>query len=136
MMFGGGQNRLLDQDARKARSVGNTLGRLGGYFARFWPMVLAAVVFVVVATWSQVTTPLLIGQATDCFLVPLGAAVIAALALVGIDLTALAVFSGVIGIGIGLGLQQTMANFVAGLSLVLGKTIQPGDVISVFERRF
>lgn len=73
MMFGGGQNRLLDQDARKARSVGNTLGRLVGYFARFWPMVLAAVVFVVVATWSQVTTPLLIGQATDCFLVPLGA---------------------------------------------------------------
>ena len=73
MMFGGGQTRLLDQDARKARSVGNTLGRLGAYFGRFWPMVLAAVLFVVVATWSQVTTPQLIGEATDCFLVPLGA---------------------------------------------------------------
>jgi small-conductance mechanosensitive channel len=57
-------------------------------------------------------------------------AVVAAMAVVGIDLTALAVFSGAIGIGIGLGLQQTMANFVAGLSLVLGKTIQPGDVIA------
>jgi small-conductance mechanosensitive channel len=56
-------------------------------------------------------------------------AVVAALAVVGIDLTALAVFSGAIGVGIGLGLQQTMANFVAGLSLILGKTIQPGDVI-------
>jgi small-conductance mechanosensitive channel len=56
-------------------------------------------------------------------------AVVASLAIVGIDLTALAVFSGAIGIGIGLGLQQTMSNFVAGLSLVLGKTIQPGDVI-------
>ena len=56
-------------------------------------------------------------------------AVIVSLAIVGIDLTALAVFSGVIGIGVGLGLQQTMSNFVAGLSLALGKTIQPGDVI-------
>jgi small-conductance mechanosensitive channel len=57
-------------------------------------------------------------------------AVVAALSVIGIDLTALAVFSGVVGIGIGLGLQQTMSNFVAGLSLVLGKTIQPGDVIA------
>lgn len=56
-------------------------------------------------------------------------AVVATLSLIGVDLTALAIFSGVIGIGIGLGLQQTMANFVAGLSLVLGKSIQPGDVI-------
>ncbi len=72
MMFGGGQSRLLNEDARKARSVKGTLGRLGGYFARFWPMVLAAIVFVVVSTWAQVTTPQLIGEATDCFLVPLG----------------------------------------------------------------
>jgi len=57
-------------------------------------------------------------------------AVVGALAIVGIDLTALAVFSGAVGIGIGLGMQQTMANFVAGLSLVLGKSIQPGDVIA------
>ncbi len=73
MMFGGGQARLLDQEARKPRSLGNTLGRLGGYFARFWPVVLLAILFVVVSTWSQVTTPQLIGQAADCFLVPLGA---------------------------------------------------------------
>jgi ATP-binding cassette, subfamily B, multidrug efflux pump len=72
MMFGGGQNRLLDQDARKARSVKGTLGRLVSYFGRFWPMVLLAILFVVVATWTQVTSPVLIGQATDCFLVPLG----------------------------------------------------------------
>ena len=57
-------------------------------------------------------------------------AVIGALSVVGIDLTVLAIFSGAIGIGIGLGMQQTMANFVAGLSLLLGKTIQPGDVIA------
>src|SRR5512138_3404096 len=37
-------------------------------------MILVAVVFVVVATWTQVTTPELTGQATDCFLVPAGQA--------------------------------------------------------------
>jgi small-conductance mechanosensitive channel len=57
-------------------------------------------------------------------------AIVAALGVVGIDLTALAVFSGAVGIGIGLGLQQSMANFVAGLSLLLGKSIQPGDIIA------
>ena len=72
MMFGGGQARLLNQETFKARSVSSTLARLGSYFGRFWPMVLAAVVFVVVSTWTAVTTPLLIGEATDCFLVPLG----------------------------------------------------------------
>jgi ATP-binding cassette, subfamily B, multidrug efflux pump len=78
MMFGGGGHgggpgRMLEQDARKARSITGTLGRLGRYFGRFWPMVLLAVLFVVVATWSQVTSPQLTGQAADCFLVPLGA---------------------------------------------------------------
>ena len=72
MMFGG-PTRMLEQDARKARSITGTLGRLGAYFGRFWPMVVLAVLFVVVATWTQVTTPQLTGQATDCFLVPLGA---------------------------------------------------------------
>jgi small-conductance mechanosensitive channel len=56
-------------------------------------------------------------------------AVVGTLSIVGVDLTALAIFSGVVGIGIGLGLQQTMANFLAGLALVLGKSVQPGDVI-------
>jgi ATP-binding cassette subfamily B protein len=72
MMFGGGQSRLLNQDTSKARSVRGTLRRLVGYFGRFWPMVLAAIIFVVIATWTQVATPQLIGAATDCFLVPLG----------------------------------------------------------------
>jgi len=62
-------------------------------------------------------------------------AVVGTLSVVGIDLTALAIFSGVVGIGIGLGLQQTMANFLAGLALVLGKSIQPGDVIG-YDKSF
>ena len=58
-------------------------------------------------------------------------AIIAALTIVGIDLTAFAVFSGAIGVGIGFGLQKTVSNFISGISLLLDKSIKPGDVISV-----
>lgn len=61
---------LLKQDSRQARNVGETLRRFGGYFAKFWYMLVLAVVLAVVATWTQVTPPELLGQATDCFLVP------------------------------------------------------------------
>jgi len=74
MMHGGGRMRgLLDREELKPRNVGETLSRLGSYFGRFWYMIVLAVIFVFVATWTQVTTPDLIGQATDCFLVPIGA---------------------------------------------------------------
>jgi ATP-binding cassette subfamily B protein len=69
MRFGG----MLNQETLKPRNLGETLARLGSYFNRFWYMILLAVAFVVVATWTQVTTPELMGQATDCFLVPTGA---------------------------------------------------------------
>ncbi len=61
---------LLKQDSRQARNVVETLRRFGGYFAKFWYMLVLAVVLAVVATWTQVTPPELLGQATDCFLVP------------------------------------------------------------------
>lgn len=60
-------------------------------------------------------------------------AVVVALGAVGIDLTALAVFSGAIGIGIGLGLQQLAANVIGGFVLILDKSIKPGDVITIGE---
>jgi ATP-binding cassette subfamily B protein len=74
MMHGGGRMRgLLDGETLKPRNLGETLSRLGSYFGRFWYMLVLAVIFVFIATWTQVTTPDLIGQATDCFLVPIGA---------------------------------------------------------------
>jgi ATP-binding cassette subfamily B protein len=76
MMHGGGPGGrfggMLNQETIKPRALGETLARLGGYFVRFWYMIVLAVVFVFVATWTQVTTPELTGQATDCFLVPAG----------------------------------------------------------------
>lgn len=73
MMGPGRFSNMMGQEALKPRSVGETLGRLGRYFGRFWIALLLAVAFVVIATWTQVTSPELTGQATDCFLVPIGA---------------------------------------------------------------
>jgi small-conductance mechanosensitive channel len=51
--------------------------------------------------------------------------------LVGIDLTALAVFSGAVGLAIGFGLQKTFGNLIAGIILLMDRSIKPGDVIAV-----
>ena len=58
-------------------------------------------------------------------------AVIVALRSVGIDLTAFAVLSGAIGVGIGFGLQKAVSNLISGVMLLLDKSIKPGDVIAV-----
>ncbi len=51
--------------------------------------------------------------------------------LLGIDLTALAVFSGALGLAIGFGLQKTVGNLIAGIILLMDRSIKPGDVIAV-----
>lgn len=51
--------------------------------------------------------------------------------LLGIDLTALTVFSGAFGLAVGFGLQKTFGNLIAGIILLLDRSIKPGDVIVV-----
>jgi small-conductance mechanosensitive channel len=51
--------------------------------------------------------------------------------LVGVDLTALAVFSGAFGLAIGFGFQKTFGNLIAGILLLWDRSIKPGDVIAV-----
>jgi small-conductance mechanosensitive channel len=58
-------------------------------------------------------------------------AVVLALGAVGIDLTAFAVFSGAIGVGVGFGLQKVVSNLVSGVILLLDRSIKPGDVIEI-----
>lgn len=49
----------------------------------------------------------------------------------GIDLTALALFSSAVGVGIGFGLQKVVSNFISGVIILMDKSIKPGDVITL-----
>ncbi len=51
--------------------------------------------------------------------------------MLGIDLTAFAVFSGAFGLAVGFGLQKTIGNLIAGIILLMDRSIKPGDVIVV-----
>lgn len=54
-----------------------------------------------------------------------------AIDLTGIDLTALTVFSGAFGLAVGFGLQKSFGNLIAGIILLMDRSIKPGDVIVV-----
>lgn len=71
----------------------------------------------------------LLGKTVRIFL--MGVAVVAAMDSIGIDLTALAVFSGAVGLGVGFGLQKVVSNLISGLILLMDKSVKPGDVIAI-----
>ncbi len=58
-------------------------------------------------------------------------AILVAVSSLGIDLTALAVIGGAIGVGLGFGLQKVVSNLLSGFILLLDRSIKPGDVIEV-----
>jgi small-conductance mechanosensitive channel len=62
---------------------------------------------------------------------------IIALTTVGIDLTALSVLGGAIGVGIGFGLQKLAANYVSGFVILAERSMRIGDNVKVdnFEGR-
>ena len=61
-------------------------------------------------------------------------AILIALDAVGIDLTALTVFGGALGVGLGFGLQRITSNFISGFILLFDRSIKPGDVISIGDK--
>ena len=77
----------------------------------------------------NVSMKVLISKVSKIFLVTL--AFLIALNTVGIDLTALAVFGGALGVGIGFGLQKVVSNFISGVILLVDRSIKPGDVIEI-----
>jgi small-conductance mechanosensitive channel len=60
-------------------------------------------------------------------------AVVIVLYHLGINLTAFAVFSGALGLGLGFGLQKVISNLISGLIILADKSIKPGDVIQLGE---
>lgn len=63
-------------------------------------------------------------------------AFIVLLDVLGIDLTALTVFSGALGIGIGFGLQKIASNFISGIILLFEKSIEHDDLIELSDGTF
>jgi small-conductance mechanosensitive channel len=70
-----------------------------------------------------------IGRILGYVIVFLGVTV--ALEALGVNLAALAVFGGALGIGLGIGLQDIAKNFVSGLIILLERPVQVGDRIEV-----
>ena len=58
-------------------------------------------------------------------------AIVASLGLVGIDMTALSVFTGALGVGLGFGLQKIASNYVSGFIILLDRSIRIGNVVQV-----
>jgi small-conductance mechanosensitive channel len=132
----------LDPVVAQLDSIGLTKG---GARITIWSVLKAiatVTVFVVVSVWvarwidrriSAVqqlapSTRIGIGKFAYAFLIAFG--VLFGLQASGVDLTALTVFSGAIGLGLGFGLQAIAANFVSGFVLLVDRSIKPGDVIS------
>ena len=58
-------------------------------------------------------------------------AILIALQVVGVNLTALTILSGTLGIGIGFGLQAIFSNFVSGVIILIEKSVKVGDFIEL-----
>lgn len=134
---------LLGKAAQMLDSVAISVGEL-----RISPLlILKTAVFLLVALWLAVAlgnavdrglrkqrdlTPsiqLLLSKLIRIVLVVFALAVV--LHAVGINLSALALFSGAVGVGVGFGLQKVVSNLVSGIILLADKSIKPGDVITM-----
>ncbi|MFT3906273.1 MAG: mechanosensitive ion channel [Steroidobacteraceae bacterium] len=83
---------------------------------------------VMALTSVALSTRIGVTKFTYFFLVGLG--ILLGINAAGVDLTALTVLTGAIGLGLGFGLQTIAGNFVSGFVLLMDKSIKPGDVIS------
>jgi small-conductance mechanosensitive channel len=111
---------------------------------------LSAIVVLVLALWlsAAVESTLIKGaSATNLSLRKIAANVVRALLLfvgllfalsaAGIDLTALSVLGGAIGVGLGFGLQKIAANYISGFVILAERSLRIGDMVKVdnFEGR-
>ncbi len=58
-------------------------------------------------------------------------AILLSLSLVGIDMTALSVFTGALGVGLGFGLQKIASNYVSGFIILLDRSIRIGNIVQI-----
>lgn len=70
-----------------------------------------------------------LGKLVRIFFIVIG--VLFALSAAGLDITLLSVFGGALGVGLGFGLQRIASNYVSGFIILLDKSMQIGDMVSV-----
>jgi small-conductance mechanosensitive channel len=58
-------------------------------------------------------------------------AVLVVLPVVGIDLTALSVFGGALGVGLGFGLQKIASNYISGFIILMDRSVTIGDLVTI-----
>lgn len=81
------------------------------------------------ATGGELSLRKAVSNATRALLMFVG--LMLALSAVGIDLTALSVLGGAVGVGIGFGLQKLAANYVSGFVILAERSMRIGDVVRV-----
>lgn len=120
--------------------------RIGGYNLSLYNIIQGAVILIIVFWMAGVLSRTLEGYLRHSSKLSYNArelivkfftlfvyfmALLITLSALGVDLTAFAVFGGALGVGVGLGLQKITANFVSGVTLLLEKSIQIGDILEV-----
>lgn len=110
---------------------------------------LSAVVVLIVALWisAAIESRLLTGATTNISIRKMAAnaaralllfvGLLFALSAAGIDLTALGVLGGALGVGIGFGLQKLASNYISGFVILAERSLRIGDMVKVdgFEGR-
>lgn len=109
-------------------------------------LLLAIIFFWILALWlaravergvsrsPHISSGMQVGLAKFSKFFLLAIAVLVALNAVGVDLSALMVFGGALGVGIGFGLQRIASNFISGFILLFDRSIRPGDVITIGDK--
>ncbi|MFN2160651.1 MAG: mechanosensitive ion channel family protein [Candidatus Promineifilaceae bacterium] len=126
----------LVQSTLSVGSVSFTLGDLIGAFLTFYIfIVIAWIVKEIMIEYGPArlnAEPGLIESVatlTSYALISLG--IVLALAVLGVNFASLAIIAGGLSVGIGIGLQDLVANFVSGLVLLFEQSLRPGDVVEL-----
>ncbi|MDR2365003.1 MAG: mechanosensitive ion channel [Zoogloeaceae bacterium] len=61
-------------------------------------------------------------------------AVLLSFSLIGLDITALSVFTGALGVGLGIGLQKIASNYVSGFIILLDRSIRLGNIVQIDDQ--
>ena len=136
---------LLDELDDIQLKVGNSHTSLLDLFQGFF----TALIVLVLALWisSSVQARLMRSERLDLSLQKIAANItraallfiglLVALSAAGIDLTALGVLGGAVGVGIGFGLQKLASNYVSGFVILAERSLRIGDMVKVdgFEGR-